>query len=87
VAGTLSFGWNGLSFTAAAELAAAGRSGTAIALQQTALFATAAIAAPAFGGIVAATGWRMAFWSLAVGPLIAWGLLATLARTELDHVA
>jgi sugar phosphate permease len=87
VAGTLSFGWNGLSFTAAAELAVAGRSGTAIALQQTALFATAAIAAPLFGGIVSAGGWRIAFWSLAVGPLVAWGLLASLARTELDRVS
>lgn len=85
VAGTLSFGWNGLSFTAAAELATAGRSASAIALQQTALFASAAIAAPLFGGIVSATGWRVAFWALAVGPLIAWGLLATLARTELDR--
>jgi MFS family permease len=85
LAGTLSFGWNGLSFTAAAELAAAGRSGTAIALQQTALFAAAAIAAPLFGAIVSLGGWRVAFWSLAVGPLVAWGLLASLARTELDR--
>jgi sugar phosphate permease len=87
VAGTLSFGWNGLSFTAAAELAAVGRSGTAIALQQTVLFLSAAIAAPLFGGIVSVGGWRVAFWSLAVGPLVAWGLLASLARTELDRVA
>ncbi len=84
VAGTLSFGWNGLSFTAAAELAAAGRSGTSIALQQTALFAAAAIAAPLFGGIVSAAGWRVAFGSLAIGPLVAWGLLRPLVRSELD---
>jgi sugar phosphate permease len=82
VAGTISFGWNGLSFTAAAELAAAGRSGTAIALQQTALFASAAIAAPLFGWIVSAGGWRVAFWSLAIGPIIAWWLLGSLVRTE-----
>ena len=87
LAGTLSFGWNGLSFTAAAELAAAGRSGTAIALQQTALFAAAAVAAPLFGGIVAIWGWRVAFGALAVGPLVTWWLLASLARSELDRVA
>ena len=82
VAGTLSFSWNGLSFTAAAELAPEGRSGTAIALQQTALFAAAAAAAPLFGGLVGAAGWRVAFAVLAVGPLIAWGLLGTLVRSE-----
>ena len=82
VAGTLSFSWNGLSFTAAAELAPEGRSGTAIALQQTALFAAAAAAAPLFGGLVAAAGWRVAFAVLAVGPLVAWGLLGTLVRSE-----
>ncbi len=84
VAGTLSFGWNGLSFTAAAELATTGRSGSAIALQQTALFAAAAIAAPLFGGIVSVAGWRVAFLSLAVGPLVAWGLLASMATAERD---
>ena len=84
-AGTLSFGWNGLSFTAAAELASEGRSGTAIALQQTALFASAAIAAPLFGGVVSAGGWRVAFWSLAAGPLVAWGLLGPLVRSELGR--
>jgi sugar phosphate permease len=82
VAGTVSFSWNGLSFTAAAELAPEGRSGTAIALQQTALFAAAAAAAPLFGGLVTAAGWRVAFAVLAVGPLVAWRLLATLVRSE-----
>lgn len=82
IAGTLSFGWNGLSFTAAAELATEGRSGTAIALQQTVLFASAAVAAPLFGGIVSVGGWRVAFLTLAAGPLIAWGLLASLAGAE-----
>ncbi|MGH2710463.1 MAG: MFS transporter [Actinomycetota bacterium] len=82
VAGTLSFSWNGLSFTAAAELASAGRSGTAIALQQTALFASAAVAAPAFGALVSTAGWRVAFLCLAAGPFVAWGLLRPLVRGE-----
>lgn len=82
LAGTLSFSWNGLAFTAVAELAGAGRSGTAIALQQTALFAAAAVAAPLFGALVAVAGWRLAFWSLAIGPLVAWGVLGSPVRTE-----
>ena len=82
IAGTLSFSWNGLSFTAAAELATVGRSGTAIALQQTALFATAAISAPAFGALVSGLGWRVAFFALAVGPFVAWALLKSLVRSE-----
>jgi sugar phosphate permease len=82
VAGTLSFSWNGLSFTAAAELANVGRSGTAIALQQTALFATAAVSAPAFGALVSGFGWRVAFFALAVGPFLAWALLKPMVRSE-----
>jgi sugar phosphate permease len=87
LAGTLSFSWNGLSFTAAAELAATGRSGSAIALQQTALFAAAAVAAPLFGGLVSLAGWRVAFGVLAIGPLVAWGLLGPLVRTEAGRLA
>jgi sugar phosphate permease len=87
VAGTLSFSWNGLSFTAAAELATEGRSGSAIAIQQTALFAAAAIAAPVFGGLVEETGWRVAFLALGIGPLVAWLLLGPLVRSEPDAAA
>jgi sugar phosphate permease len=82
VAGSLSFAWNGLSFNAAAEYAEPGRSGTAIALQQTALFATAAVISPAFGWLVEATSWPAAFWIMAVGPLVAWWILRPLAQRE-----
>jgi sugar phosphate permease len=82
VAGAVSFGWNGLSFTAAAEFAEPGRSGTAIAIQQTALFGTAALVPPAFGWLVAATSWRVAFLVLALGPAVAWWILRPLARAE-----
>jgi sugar phosphate permease len=82
VAGSLSFAWNGLAFNAAAEYAEPGRSGTSIALQQTALFATAAVVSPAFGWLVEATSWPIAFWTVAAGPLVAWWLLRPLARQE-----
>lgn len=82
--GTLASSWNGLSFTAVAELAAGGRSGTAIALQQSALFGTAAAVPPLFGALVEGAGWGAAYWSLAVGPAAAWWLLRPLARGERD---
>jgi sugar phosphate permease len=82
VGGTLASSWNGLSFTATAEFATGGRAATAIALQQTALFATAAVVPPLFGVLAQAAGWRVAFWALAAGPALAWWVLAPLASTE-----
>lgn len=84
VAGGLAFAWNGLSFNAAAEYAEPGRSGTSIALQQTALFGTAALVSPVFGWLVEATSWPAAFWVMAVGPVAAWWLLGPLARSEAE---
>jgi sugar phosphate permease len=82
VAGSLAFSWNGLSFNAAAEYGQRGRAGTAIALQQTALFASAALVAPAFGLLVSATSWRAAYLFVALGPVVAWWLLRPLALAE-----
>jgi len=86
-AGALSFGWNGLSFNAAAEYGERGRSGTAIAIQQTALFGAASITPPLFGWLVSATSWRVGFWSLAVGPALSWWFLRPLARAEEEGAA
>jgi sugar phosphate permease len=82
LAGGIAFAWNGLSFNAAAEFAEPGRSGTSIAVQQTALFATAALVSPLFGWLVEATTWEAGFWILAAGPATAWLVLAPLARQE-----
>lgn len=82
VAGSLAFGWNGLAFNAAAEYAAPGRAGTAIAVQQTALFASAAAVPPVFGWLVTATSWTGAYLLASVGPAVAWVLLGRLARGE-----
>ncbi len=86
-AGGVSFAWNGLSFNAAAEFAQPGRSGTSIALQQTALFGTAAVVSPAFGWLVEATSWPVAFWIMALGPAVCWLLLGPLARSEEEGAA
>jgi sugar phosphate permease len=74
VAGVLGISWNGLSFTAAAELAGLARSGAALGLQQTALGVLGAAFPPAFAALVEATSWRTAFALSVLGPAL--GLVA-----------
>ena len=69
VAGGLSMAWNGLSFTAAAEIAGRSRSGAALGMQQSALASAGAIVPPAFAAVVAASSWRIGFAGAAVFPL------------------
>ena len=78
VAGGLSMSWNGLSFTAAAELAGGRRSGAAIGFQQSVLSGVGAAAPVAFAALVAATSWRAGFALAAVCPLLALPLLRRL---------
>jgi sugar phosphate permease len=81
VAGTVTMSWNGLSFTAAAELAGRDRSGAAIGFQQTVLSATGAVAPPAFAAAVDATSWRFAYAAAALFPLAGSLLLVRLRTT------
>ena len=69
VAGGLAMSWNGLSFTAAAELAGGRRSGAAIGFQQSVLSGVGAAAPVVFASLVAATSWRAGFALAAVCPL------------------
>ena len=78
VAGGLSMSWNGLSFTAAAELAGGRRSGAAIGFQQSVLSGVGAAAPVAFAALVAATSWRAGFALAALFPLVALPLLRRL---------
>ena len=79
LAGTLAVSWNGLSFTAAAELAGRSRSGAALGLQQTALAAGCAVTPAVFAFVVDAGSWQLAFALLAVLPLVGYRVLAPLA--------
>jgi sugar phosphate permease len=79
VATSLSMTWNGLSYTAAAELAGSGRSGAAIGFQQTVLSVVGFLAAPIFAALVDASSWRTGFALCAVAPLAGWWLLGQLA--------
>jgi sugar phosphate permease len=78
LAGGLSMAWNGLSFTAAAEMAGRGRSGAALGMQQSALAAAGAAVPPAFAAVVAASSWRLGFAAAAVFPLAGVALLRPL---------
>jgi len=70
--------WNGLAFTAVAELAGAARSGAAIGLQQTVLSAAGMIGPLVFAETVAVGSWAFAFLVAAMLPVIGWHALRRL---------
>lgn len=75
VAGALSQSWNGLSFTATAELAGRSRAGAALGFQQTALAVASSLAPPLFALLVESTSWSVAFALAAILPLAGAGLM------------
>jgi sugar phosphate permease len=81
-AGVTAMCWNGLAFTAAAEIAGRARAGTAMGLQNTIVSVGGAIAPAAFGAVVHATSWGLAYAAVAIGPVAALALLAPLQRDE-----
>jgi MFS family permease len=78
VAGALSMAWNGLSFTAAAELAGAARSGAALGFQQSVLSGLGVVAPIAFAATVSLGSWAVAFGVAVLFPLVGWRLLQPL---------
>lgn len=78
VAGGLSMAWNGLSFTAAAELGGARRSGAAIGFQQTVLASVGVVAPIVFAASVSSLSWTAAFAVAAVVPVLGWLVLLPL---------
>jgi sugar phosphate permease len=87
VAGAISCAWNGLSFTAAAELAGRGKAGAALGFQQTALAVGSTLAPPPFAWLVSATSWTAGFAALAALPLLGVWTLGPLAREEIPAPA
>jgi nitrate/nitrite transporter NarK len=85
LAGGLSMAWNGLSFTAAAELAGAVRTGAAIGLQQTVLGASGVVAPVAFAATVSSGSWAFGFALAGVVTLAGWLILGALS--ERRHTA
>ena len=82
VATAFSMMWNGLSYTAAAELAGSSRSGAAIGFQQMTLSIVGFVAAPLFAALVDASSWRTGFAVFAAAPLAGWWVLGQLASED-----
>lgn len=82
LAGAIGLSWNGLSFTAIAELAGARASGAAIGLQQTVLGIAGTLATIGFAGLVSASSWRIAFLAASCFPLLGWATLRPLSETR-----
>jgi sugar phosphate permease len=78
LAGGLSMAWNGLSFTAAAELAGTARSGAAIGFQQTVLSGLGVLAPVVFATSVSSVSWSAAFVLAGAVTLVGWGTLRPL---------
>jgi sugar phosphate permease len=78
VAGAISMAWNGLSVTAAAELAGLSRSGAAIGFQQTTLAVIGVMVPVAFAYVVDVASWPAGFALASIGPFVGWYLLGRL---------
>jgi hypothetical protein len=78
VAGAISMAWNGLSVTAAAELAGLSRSGAAIGFQQTTLAVIGVLVPAAFAYVVDMASWEAGFALASLGPIVGWFLLGRL---------
>ncbi len=80
--GMFAMSWNGLSFTAAAEISGGGQAGRAMGLQNT-LMRTAGAATPiALGALAAGVSWQLAFLVMGLAPLAGGALLGPLVADE-----
>jgi len=86
LATVLSFSWNGLAFTAVAELAAQGRAGTALGMHGTLMRGLTIPTAFAFGAAAAALGWSAALVLLALFPLTGLLMLVPIEREEIRRI-
>ena len=87
VAGSLSSGWNGLAFVAAAELAGEATAGAALGLQQAALALAAALTPIAFVVVVDHVSWGAGFGLAAAVALVGTVSLAALSAREVEAAA
>ncbi|MDX6667657.1 MAG: hypothetical protein QOK04_1037 [Solirubrobacteraceae bacterium] len=81
-AGVLAMSWNGLSFTAAAEMSGRDRAGTSIGVQNTVLSAAGVLAPIGFAAVVTATSWPAAWVLLTISQLAGVLVLGPLVGEE-----
>jgi MFS family permease len=80
--GIAAMSWNGLSFTAAAEISGRRQAGTAMGIQNTAMRVVAAGVPVGLGVLASAVSWRAVFVVMGIAPLIARALLTPLVDDE-----
>lgn len=87
IGGAAMSSWNGLAFTAAAEIAGRARAGTAMSLQNTLVSILGAVASALFGVLVDATSWQAAYLVIALAPVAGWFVLRPLEADEQQRAA
>jgi predicted MFS family arabinose efflux permease len=80
--GIAAMSWNGLSFTAAAEISGRRQAGKAMGIQNTSMRVVAVGVPVALAALASAVSWPAAFAVMGVTPLIARALLAPLVDDE-----
>jgi sugar phosphate permease len=80
--GVLAMSWNGLSFTAAAEISGGAQAGRAMGMQNTLMRAAGAIVPVTLGALAAHGSWRATFAVMGVAPLLGRALLGPLVDDE-----
>jgi sugar phosphate permease len=80
--GIAAMSWNGLSFTAAAEISGRRQAGKAMGIQNTAMRVVAAGVPVGLGALASAVSWHAVFAVMGVAPLAARALLAPLVEDE-----
>jgi sugar phosphate permease len=80
--GVAAMSWNGLSFTAAAEISGRRQAGKAMGIQNTAMRLVAAGVPVGLGALASAVSWSLVFVVMGVTPLIARALLGPLVEDE-----
>jgi sugar phosphate permease len=80
--GVAAMSWNGLSFTAAAEISGRRQAGKAMGIQNTAMRVVAAGVPVGLGALASAVSWHAVFAVMGVTPLIARALLRPLVEDE-----
>jgi sugar phosphate permease len=80
--GVAAMSWNGLSFTAAAEISGRRQAGKAMGIQNTAMRLVAAGVPVGLGALASAVSWTLVFVVMGVTPLMARALLGPLVEDE-----
>jgi sugar phosphate permease len=80
--GVLAMSWNGLSFTAAAEISGGAQAGRAMGMQNTLMRVAGAMVPVGLGALAAHGSWRAAFVAIGLAPLAGRALLGPLVDDE-----